>query len=172
VAWRPVADALQLLATPVRDALGPLVERADVFAGPIDPELSDTAQFCAAYDVPMEQSANCVVIAGKRDGEPRYAAAVVPATLRADVNGVVRRRIDVRKASFLPVTDAIALTGMEFGGITPIGLPAQWPVLVDTAVVDAGTVVIGSGIRGSKIVLPGALLAALPTAEILPALAR
>ena len=97
----------------------------------IDPDLADTAAFCAAYGFAPEASANCVVVAGRRDGVERYAACVVLATTRADVNGVVRRHLDVRKISFARLDDAVALTGMEFGGITAVGLPADWPVLVD-----------------------------------------
>ena len=77
------------------------------------------------------------------------------ATTRADVNGVARRRLDVRKASFMPMDEAVAGTGMEYGGITPIGLPGDWPVLVDAAVAAADSVVIGSGVRRSKLRLPG-----------------
>ena len=96
----------------------------------------------------MEGSANCVVVAGRRGEDIRYAACLVLATTRADVNGLVRKRLDARKASFAPMDDAVALTGMEYGGITPVGLPAEWPVLVDAAVAAAPAVVIGSGIRG------------------------
>ena len=147
-----------LLADPVVAALQLWSRAPDVQVAPIDPDLADTAAFCAAYDVPLERSANCVVIAAKRGGETRYAACMVLATTRADVNGVVRRHLDARKASFAPMDDAVTLTGMEYGGITPIGLPADWPVLVDPAVAEAGLVVIGSGIRGSKIELPGAVV--------------
>ena len=159
-----------LVAAPVADALGAW-GRNDVRAAPIDPELADTAAFCAEYGVAPEDSANCVVVAGKREGERRYAACVVLATTRADVNGVVRRRLDVRKASFAPMEDAVVLTGMEYGGITPIGLPASWPVLVDRAVLDRDIVVVGSGLRRSKIALPAALLAELPGAEVIDRLA-
>jgi prolyl-tRNA editing enzyme YbaK/EbsC (Cys-tRNA(Pro) deacylase) len=113
-----------------------------------------------------------VVVTGKRGGEPRYAACVVLATTRADVNNVVRRHLDVRKASFAPTEDAVARTGMEYGGITPIGLPADWPILVDSRVTEAGYVVIGSGVRHSKLALPGAALATLPGAVVLAGLAR
>ena len=134
---------------------------------PCDPALADTAAFCAAYDVALSASANCVVVAAKRGGDVRYAACMVLATTRADVNGVVRRHLEARKASFAAMDDAVRLTGMEYGGITPVGLPADWPVLVDAAVVAAGDVIIGSGIRGSKLELPGQALADLPTAEVL-----
>jgi prolyl-tRNA editing enzyme YbaK/EbsC (Cys-tRNA(Pro) deacylase) len=164
----------ELLAPPVVAALAawdPVAAR-EVMVAPIDPELADTAAFCDAYDVGLDVSANCVVVAGRREGDVRYAACVVLATTRADVNGVVRRLLDVRKASFAPMAEAVELTGMEYGGITPIGLSPQWPVLVDAAVAAAPAVVIGSGIRGSKVVLPGRLLAGLPSAQVIEGLGR
>jgi prolyl-tRNA editing enzyme YbaK/EbsC (Cys-tRNA(Pro) deacylase) len=161
--WRPALEVPELLAAPVRDAL------ADVtaYAAAIDAELADTAAFCAEYDVPMAASANCVIVLGKRAGEESYAAVLVLATDRADVNGVIRKHLGVRKISFAAQHDAVSTTSMEYGGITPIGLPADWPVLVDEAVAQAGQVVIGSGIRGSKLLLDGAELAKLPTATVL-----
>ena len=150
--------------------LDPIGVEYELFA--CDPDLADTAAFCAAYDVTMEESANCVVVAGKREGVTRYAACVILATTRADVNGVVRRRLDVRKASFAPMAEAVELTGMEYGGITPVGLPEGWPVWIDARVAATDRVIIGSGIRGSKIELPGAALAQLPGAEVVEHLAR
>ncbi|GAA1126420.1 YbaK/EbsC family protein [Kribbella jejuensis] len=161
--WKPAADVPELLAAPVREALGDL----PAYAAPIDAELADTAAFCAEYDVPMAASANCVIVLGKRAGEESYAAVLVLATDRADVNGVVRKHLGVRKISFTAQDDAVGRTGMEYGGITPIGLPADWPVLIDEAVVAAGEVVIGSGIRGSKLVVDAAALTKLPTATVL-----
>ena len=121
---------VDLLAPPVAKALAGVagdapIDGDQVLVAPIDPDLADTAAFCAAYEVGLDVSANCVVVAGKRDGVVRYAACIILATTRADVNGVVRRRLDVRKASFAPMADAVELTGMEYGGITPIGLPAR-----------------------------------------------
>jgi prolyl-tRNA editing enzyme YbaK/EbsC (Cys-tRNA(Pro) deacylase) len=172
LATLPALDHPGLLAPPVVAALRGFSGAEQVFVAPIDPELADTAAFCAAYDVAAAASANCVVVAGKRAGEQRWAAAVVLATTRADVNNVVRRRMDVRKVSFAPMADAVEVTGMEYGGITPIGLPVGWPILLDSAVVAAGPVVIGSGIRGSKIVIDGADLARLPGAEVVDGLAN
>jgi prolyl-tRNA editing enzyme YbaK/EbsC (Cys-tRNA(Pro) deacylase) len=161
---RPVAAALRELAE------GAWAEAAEVQVAEIDPALADTAAFCERYGVLPEESANCVVIAGRRGGNTIYAACMVLATTRADVNGLARRHLDARKASFAPVGVVTAATDMEYGGITPVGLPADWPVLVDKAVAETGSVVIGSGIRGSKLRLPGRLLAALPSAEVLPGL--
>jgi prolyl-tRNA editing enzyme YbaK/EbsC (Cys-tRNA(Pro) deacylase) len=163
--WEPATRHTELLAAPVARAIA---ATPSARVAPIDAELADTVAFCAAYDVAMESSANCVVVAGKRGGDVRYAAVLVLASMRADINGAVRRHLDVRKISFAPMDQAVELTGMEFGGITPIGLPADWPVLVDEAVVTAGDVVIGSGIRGSKVLVPASELAALATAEVLP----
>jgi prolyl-tRNA editing enzyme YbaK/EbsC (Cys-tRNA(Pro) deacylase) len=171
----PALTRPDLLAAPVLAALRGWagerpVERIAVAA--IDPDVADTAAFAERYGVPLEESANCVVIAGKREGAQRQLACVVLATTRADVNGVARRRLDVRKASFMPMDEAVAGTGMEYGGITPIGLPPGWPVLVDSAVAAADRVVIGSGVRRSKLRLPGEVLAGLPGIEVVDGLGR
>ena len=166
----PALDHPELLAPPVADALRSWPAAAEVLVAEIDPDLADTAEFCARYGPPLDTSAHCVVIAGKRGGEIRYAACVVLATTRADVNNRARRRLDARKASFAPMADAVSATGMEYGGITPIGLPADWPILVDHAVLDAGQVVVGSGVRRSKLLVPGKALAGLPGAEVLDGL--
>lgn len=161
-----------LVAAPVWDALAELPRASEVLTAAIDPELADTASFCERYDVPPEDSANCVVIAGRRGDVTSYAACVILATTRADVNGVVRKRLDARKASFAAMDDAVALTGMEYGGITPIGLPGPWPVLIDPRVLERDVVVIGSGLRRSKIALPASALSELPSAEVIDGLAR
>jgi prolyl-tRNA editing enzyme YbaK/EbsC (Cys-tRNA(Pro) deacylase) len=174
LAFAPALSRPGLLAAPVAAALKALLatlpEAREIEVAEIDPALADTAAFCEAYGVHPEESANCVIIAARRGGEASYAACMVAATTRADVNGLVRRHLNARKASFAPVDAVTAATGMEYGGITPVGLPAGWPVLVDEAVAKTGTVVIGSGLRGSKLRLPGRLLAALPAAQILPGL--
>jgi prolyl-tRNA editing enzyme YbaK/EbsC (Cys-tRNA(Pro) deacylase) len=169
----PALDRPDLLAPAVARALAAQDGVADqVSVAEIDPELADTAAFCDRYGVGLAESANCVLISGRRGGETRFAACMVLATTRADVNGVVRRELDVRKASFAPRDVAVAETGMEYGGITPVGLPAGWPVLVDAAVAAAPQVVIGSGVRRSKLVVPGALLGALPSAAVIEGLAN
>jgi len=145
------------------------VRTARAFA--IDPDLADTAALMQAYDLPAEASANCVVVAGTRGEDERIAACVVLASTRADVNKRVRKLLDVRKASFLPMDRAVEESGMDYGGIGPIGLPDGWRLLIDSRVVGQESVIIGSGIRGSKIMLPGAALADLPAAEVVEDLA-
>jgi prolyl-tRNA editing enzyme YbaK/EbsC (Cys-tRNA(Pro) deacylase) len=120
----------------------------------------------------MAFGANCVVVMGRREGEERVAACLVRADTRADVNNLVKRTLDVRKASFLPMDRAVEESGMEYGGITPVGLPSHWRVLVDDACLTVEAAVIGSGVRRSKLVVPGQLLGELPGAEVLAGLGR
>lgn len=170
----PALDRPDLLGEPVARALEALdpADAALVGVAEIDPALADTAEFSAAYAAPLDGSANCVVVAGRRGETTSYAACLVLATTRADVNGLVRRRLNARKASFAPMDDAVARSGMEYGGITPVGLPDTWPLLVDAAVAAAPAVVIGSGVRHSKLALPGALCARLSGAEVVEGLGR
>ncbi len=174
--WTPALERRDLLAAPVADALAGLADTGrgtgaaatgDVLVAEIDPGLADTAAFCARYDVPLEISANCVVLAAKREGLRQLAACVVLATTRADVNGVARRTLGVRKASFAPMDAAVAETGMEYGGITPVGLPPGWPLLVDDVVAATDRVVVGSGVRRSKLLLPGPMVAGVPGAVVI-----
>ena len=161
----PVREHLDLLAAPVAAALAGWAHVDEVAVTAIDPALADTAVLSEAYDLPMTTGANCVVVSGKRAGEERVAACVVRADTRADVNGFVKRTLDVRKCSFLPTERATEESGMEHGGITPAGLPAAWRVLVDARVADIEVAVLGSGLRRSKLLVPGHLVAALPGAE-------
>jgi prolyl-tRNA editing enzyme YbaK/EbsC (Cys-tRNA(Pro) deacylase) len=163
--WQPALDHSELLAPPVSDAISSL--GLECFVAPIDPSQADTAAFCAAYEVPPEVSANCVVVAGRRADVSVMAACLVRATDRADVNRVIRKRLDVRKISFAGMDDAVRETGMEYGGITPIGLPSSWPILIDEAVAALDIIVIGSGIRGSKIAMAGRTALNLPHAEVM-----
>ena len=168
--WLPAADRPDLLGAPVAAALPGLAGPA--WVAQIDEDLADTAAFTESYGVPPEASANCVVVAARRAGETTLAACLVLATTRADVNGLVRRHLGARKASFAPQDVAVAETGMAYGGITPIGLPPSWPVLVDTAVAAGDLLVVGSGTRGSKLAVPGDVLARLPGAVVLDGLGQ
>lgn len=163
--WEPLAERLDIVAPPVAAAAA-LVPQARV--AEIDPTLADTAAFCEAYDVAPEASANCVVVFGRRGEESTFAAVIVLATDRADVNKTVRKELGMRKMSFADQGTVERLTGMSQGGITPVGLPDGWPILIDEAVVAAGPVVIGGGVRHSKLLVDGASLAELPGATALP----
>ncbi len=168
----PALDRTDLLAPAVTAALVAWPGASEVGVVEIDPTLADTAAMTEAYDVPLLASANCVVVAGSRAGDERVAACVVRADTRADVNTRVRKLLDVRKASFLPMDRAVEESGMEHGGITPVGVPSGWRLLLDERVLEIDVAIIGSGVRRSKLLLPGRLLADLPGAEVVEALAR
>jgi prolyl-tRNA editing enzyme YbaK/EbsC (Cys-tRNA(Pro) deacylase) len=168
----PAAEHPDLVAAPVAAALAGWPGAAEVAVVDIDPDLADTAAMSEAYDIPMTAGGNCVVVSGSRAGEERIAACVVRADTRADVNTLVRKLLDVRKCSFLPMDRAVEETGMEYGGITPLGLPTGWRILVHDALLDEPTVVLGSGVRRSKLLVPGRLLADLPGAEVVEGLGR
>ena len=168
----PALERPDLLAVPVQEALRAWPHTGDARVFEIDPDLADTAALCEATGLALEASVNCVLVGGTRAGDERIAACLVRADTRADVNNLVRRTLDVRKASFLSMERAVEESGMEYGGITPIGLPEGWRLLVDSRVVDVDEAVIGSGVRRSKLAVPGRLLAELPRAEVIEGLAR
>lgn len=170
--FAPATEHPELLAVPVASALATLAGVGEVVVSEIDPTLSDTAAFCERYETGPETAANCVVLRAKRGGEYFYAACVVLATTRADVNGLACQALDAKKASFAPMDEAVALSGMEFGAITPVGLPAAWPILVDKAVTDSARVIIGSGVRRSKLLVPGNFLSSLANVQVLEGLGQ
>ena len=150
------------------DALTPLGVVYELF--PCDPGLADTAAFCAAYGFEPEESANTILVIGKGD-PPRYAACVVLAPHRLDVNRAVRDRLGTRKASFAPSEATREITGMEIGGVTVFGLPASLPVWVDARVMQRERVVLGGGSRSWKVLAAPSILLALPNAEVVEGLA-
>lgn len=176
--WRPALEHTELLAPPVAAALRALAgssSEGDALAArarvvEVEDRFSDTDALNTAFSLDPAATGNCVLVAGKRSGEERVAACVVRATDFADINHVVKKRLDVHKASFLPMDRAVEGSGMEYGGITPVGVPESWRLLIDAAVAARPTVLIGSGIRPSKLLVPGALLAALPGAEVIEGL--
>ena len=135
-----------------------------------DPALADTAAFCQAYGYSPGDSANTIVVVGKSD-PPSYAACVVLATTRLDVNRVVRAKLGVRRTSFASLDEARALTGMELGGVTVFGLPAGLPIWVDSRVMGRPEIILGGGSRSWKVKAPPSILAALPGVEIVDGLA-
>jgi prolyl-tRNA editing enzyme YbaK/EbsC (Cys-tRNA(Pro) deacylase) len=138
---------------------------------PCDPALADTASFCAAYGFALADSANTIVVVGKA-GPPVYAACVVLATHRLDVNRAVRSRLRTRKASFASAEETRTLTGHEIGGVTVFGLPVGLPILVDAAVMARERIVLGGGSRAWKVLAPPSILLGLPGVEIVDGLAR
>jgi prolyl-tRNA editing enzyme YbaK/EbsC (Cys-tRNA(Pro) deacylase) len=152
----------------VRAALLKLTETFEVL--PCDPELADTIAFCAHYGIDPAESGNTIVVATKK--EPKtYAACLVLATTRLDVNHAVRRLLGGQKLSFASGEETRALTGMMMGGVTVFGLPPQIPLFIDSAVLEARSVVVGGGSRSSKIRIAPEVLRTIPNAAIVEGLA-
>lgn len=138
---------------------------------PCDPALADTAQFCQAYGIDPADSANTIVVVGK--STPRvYVACVLLATTRLDVNGVVRKKLGIRRTSFASAEETADVTGMIMGGVTPFGLPSDMPVWVDALVMSRERIVLGGGTRDRKLVAAPASLKRLPLVEVIEDLAR
>ena len=138
---------------------------------PCDASLADTAAFCAHYDVPPENSVNAILVRSKSEPD-RMALCMVPATHRLDVNRTVRKRLGAKKASFAAPEDTRALTGMEIGGVTPIGLPPGLPVWVEADVMALDYVILGGGNRSSKLKVVPAIFEQLAGCEIVEGLAH
>jgi prolyl-tRNA editing enzyme YbaK/EbsC (Cys-tRNA(Pro) deacylase) len=156
------------VAAQVLEVVARLGVEHDVVA--CDPDLADTAAFCAAYGYAMDDSANTIVVVGKSD-PPRYAACVVLATTRLDVNRAVRKRLEVKKASFADATVTEELTGMTVGGVTPFALPEDMPLWVDSRVMERDRIVLGGGSRTCKVVGPPQILLGLSNVEVVDDLA-
>lgn len=169
--FAPATDNPDLVADPVRTALANSAA-TDVYASAIDPALADTAAFCEHYGIGLEDGANCVIVEAKRGDSSWYAACLVLGHERIDINSLVRKHLGAKKVSFAPMAAAVELTGMEHGGITPIGLPESWALLIDASVAAAPKLIIGSGVRDSKILTSGAFLASLPGAEVITLVKR
>ena len=137
----------------------------------IDPAHAVTADFCAEYGYSMDASANCIVVASKT-GERRHVACVVQATRRLDVNGVVRRRLGVRKASFAPADETVEVSGMLPNGVTPFGLPAELPLWVDAGVMAHPRVIVGGGSLSLKLLVDSEVFTRMPQCEIVEGLAK
>lgn len=157
---------------PGREALErALAGRGEHELFPCDPALADTAAFCAAYGFAPEDSANTIIVVGKSD-PPIYAACVVLASHRLDVNRTIRGRLGTRKASFASADETRALTGHEIGGVTAFGLPDGLPVWVDAAVMARDRIVLGGGSRSWKVLAPPSILLTLPGVEVVEGLAN
>ena len=163
----PLENSLNLVAEPVKMSLKQSNLLSSVLVAEIDPQLADTAAFCEAYDTKMEDCANCVVLEARRANKTWYAVCLILASTKADINSTIRRHLNASRVSFAPMDKAVSLTSMEYGGIAPIGRPSDWPLLVDNLVADSQNVIIGSGIRKSKLLLPGKIFSSIPNTTVM-----
>lgn len=154
----------------VRHALDGLCAQYEMIE--CDPSLADTAAFCAHYGFSLDESANCIVVVGK-GAQRSYAACLALADTRLDVNGLIRKRLGVKKTSFASAEETVAATaGMRIGGVTPFGLPADLPIWIDSRVTERAHVIVGGGSRRCKVYVAAGAFSTLPHAEIVNDLAR
>lgn len=133
----------------------------------IDPAYADTAAYCEHYGIPLERSANTIVVASKKEPR-RFAACVVLATTRLDVNHAVRRLLEVQKVSFATADETRDLTGMLIGGVTVFALPADMPIYVDEKVTAPDWIILGGGSRSCKVRVSPEVLRRLPNVQVAP----
>lgn len=168
----PALSRLDLVASSTSEALKTLPNIEEVGVAEIDPNLSDTAAFCEYYEVALGQAMNCVIVEAVRGERKWLAACLIAGNARADINSTVRKFLDARRVSFAKMDEAVSKTGMEYGGITPIGLPVDWPILIDSNISTDDYFIIGSGIRKSKLVVSGKVLTSLTNTHLVTDLAK
>jgi prolyl-tRNA editing enzyme YbaK/EbsC (Cys-tRNA(Pro) deacylase) len=144
----------------------------EIWVAPIDAEYADSAKFCEHYGVDPSDGANCVVAVATRGETRTFAACLIPVNCRADLNNVARKTLGAKRVSFAPLDEVLAETGMEYGGITPLGLPENYPILIDSRIAAMERLIVGGGFRKSKLSVPGKVLAELPNAVIVEELGR
>jgi prolyl-tRNA editing enzyme YbaK/EbsC (Cys-tRNA(Pro) deacylase) len=160
-----MTDAIDAKVSASLDALGVSYEIMT-----IDPDFADTARFCERYGIPLENSANTIIVAGKK--EPKaYCACVVKATTRLDVNHAVKKLMGVSRVSFATAEETQALTGMMIGGVTIFALPPDLPIYVDARLMDLEWVILGGGSRSTKVKTSPEVFRRLPKTTIVPGLA-
>jgi prolyl-tRNA editing enzyme YbaK/EbsC (Cys-tRNA(Pro) deacylase) len=144
----------------------------NILIAKINPDYSDTEDFCAHYQVAARLTANCLIVEGRRGSTITPAACLVPAHARADINGLIRRALGVRTVSLASKDFAVDASGMEYGSITIVGLPTTWPLLIDESLTRLPYLLIGGSLRTSKLLIPGSTLAELPGARIMSSLVK
>ena len=144
----------------------------EILVAPIDAKYADSAKFCEHYGVDPKDGANCVVAAATRGENRTFAACLIPVNCRADLNNVARKTLGARRVSFAPLDEVLQETGMEYGGITPIGLPANYPILIDSRIAQMKRLIVGGGFRKSKLSVPGKALTELPNAVVVEGLGK
>ena len=158
-----------VVSTSVQMTLKTLEIRYEVIE--CQPDLADTVLFSSHYGFPLTHCGNAIIVAGK--SEPRlYAACVVQAAARLDVNRTVRTLLEVRKASFASPEETQSVTGMTIGGVTVFGLPDDMPIYLASELRGLDYVILGSGTRSGKLKIDPSELTKLPNAVFVERLSK
>lgn len=170
--FEPAVNNLEILAQPVQKLLKNWSPAEEILSIEIDPKFAGSAEFCEKYQIKPEEGANTIIVKGKRAGEVKYAACLVPVDKKLDVNHVVKKFLNVSDVSFAPMDFAVEQSKMEYGSITIVGLPSDWPILIDKTLIEKDYLVVGGGLRKAKLLIPGKALAELPNAHIVEDLGK
>ncbi len=164
--FQPIKDHPELVSESVYEA----AKDSSVLVGRIDPQYMNGTALSDHYDVELEDGANCIVVKGKRGEERMLAAVLVPVGYRADINGLVCEKLNAKKVSMAPLEEVLQETGMEYGSVTPVGLPTTWKVLIDNQLMEKKNIIVGSGKQISKLLVSTAFLRMQPNVEIVEGL--
>jgi prolyl-tRNA editing enzyme YbaK/EbsC (Cys-tRNA(Pro) deacylase) len=143
-----------------------LVERLQLNVEVLEcrPEWADTAEFCANYGIPAEDTCNTILVVLKTN--PRsYVACLVRSDTKLDVNHKLAAVTGTKRMSFASGDETVTLTGMMIGGVTVLGLPEGMRLLIDDQVMQRERIVVGGGNRSSKVLLAPSELLKVPLAE-------
>lgn len=175
LSFNPVLDYAQLVPKTVYNAIlqgNWSCDKRDFLVAEIDPQYAGGKELCEKYQIDVSQGVNCLVVIGIRGQNKSYAACLVPVGYRYDMSGVVRKTMGVRQVSVAPLDFVISQTQMEYGSITPIGLPNQWSMFIDPAVITHKHIIVGGGLAKSKLCIPSSVLLDIPNSIILEGLAK
>ena len=170
--FKDIEGNRELLPKQVYDFIMTFDTDKQIRVAEIDPQYADGESLHEKYDVPYEMELNCLILEGKRNGLSRYGAVVVPYGKRASMNAKVRKPLDAKDVSFADLNYVKEVTGMEYGAITPIGLPEDWLIMIDESVFQQEYVIVGGGLARSKLLLPSKLFKSISGCIVIEGLAK
>ncbi|MFA5602803.1 MAG: YbaK/EbsC family protein [Bacilli bacterium] len=170
--FKPVIDNKDLVSSSVLEAILDLNNKEDILVAEIDQNYAGGLELCERYKVDPKYGANCLIVEAKRSDAKTYAALLVPVGYKYNMSTVVRKQLNARMVSVAPLNFVLENTKMEYGSITPIGIPTDWLIFIDPLVLKQDKIIIGSGLKKSKLMIPSFILLKLPNAIILEGLAK
>lgn len=173
--FKPIAENHEIVSDSVSklaESWKGLVPVNELLCAEIDPQYAGSKEFCEHYEVDPHDGANCIIIEVTKGSDKNFACCLVPVGYRADLNGIVRKHFNAKRISFAPLEQVIQETGMEYGSITPFGLPSLWPILVDSKIMEKEKIIVGGGKKISKLLLPTKVFQELPSVEIIEGLSN
>lgn len=173
--FNPVLENANLVPSTVYNAIQNgtwSCNKKDFLVAEIDPQYAGGKELCDKYQIDVSKGANCLIVNGIRGKNKTFAACLVPVGYKYDMSGVVRKTINARQVSVAPLDFVLAETQMEYGSITPIGLPNEWLLFIDPAVLKHDYIIVGGGLVKSKLCIPSSALLDISNANILEGLAK